>query len=90
MADARHHHAHTPAVIIVPVPVAGPDFQRQAKPRYPRQDRPQPWKPAKSIPGREPEGLRRLLDFMRRRDDAARAMLRPDMTGIGAFMRLRF
>jgi hypothetical protein len=56
---------------------------------YPRQDR-QPWKPAESIPGREPEGLRRLLDFMRRRDEAARAMMTPDMAMLGAFMRLQF
>jgi hypothetical protein len=83
MSDAyRHHrasHAPQPAVIFVEVPVAGPDFQRQAKPRYPRQERPAPWKPQRAIPTKpsKAEALKRLLGEFERQDAVVRSMMRP-------------
>jgi hypothetical protein len=60
MSDAyRHHrasHAPQPAVIFVEVPVAGPDFQRQAKPRYPRQERPAPLEASARHPDETKQG----------------------------------
>ena len=64
MTDYRHHHAvRDVQVVLVPVPVAGPDYGRQAKPRrYPRQER-SPWKPQRDIPATKAQ---RMSEFMRR------------------------
>ena len=74
MTDARHHRAHAPgpAVILVPVPVGGsPEPARNVKPRWPRQDRVPPWRPATKPPGKV-ERLQRLVDRMARQDEIAR------------------
>jgi hypothetical protein len=82
----RHHragHAPQPSVIFVEVPVGGsPETARQNKPpRYPHQDR-QHWRPQRSIPSRgKAEGLKRLLDYMRRQDEIVREFMRPDAKG---------
>jgi len=79
--DFRHHRANRegPIVVIVPVPVGGsPEPQRSAKPLpYPRQGR-EPWRPQTKPPNRKAEVWRRFLDGIRRQDEAARAMHRPN------------
>ena len=83
MSDAyRRHHAHPPdpVVVLVPVPVAGPDFQRQGKPRrYPSSHR-EAWRPATGIPAKrgKVEAFKRMLDYFKRQDEVVREMLRPD------------
>lgn len=71
-------HAPATIVVLVPVPSAGsPEPARSAKPGpYPRQDR-TPWRPATRPPNRG-EKLARFLDAIRRSDEAARQMLRPN------------
>jgi len=73
---ARHHRAHAPQVIIVPVPVGGsPEPSRAVKPRWPRQDRVPPWRPATKPPSKA-ERLQRLVDAMHRQNEDVRAFMR--------------
>jgi hypothetical protein len=63
----RHHVATRREIIIVPVPVAGPDFGRRGKPPAYRHDQHQPWKPQRDIPvTRPPTKAQRMSEFMRR------------------------
>jgi hypothetical protein len=75
--DARHHHAQRDVVLIaVPVPFEGgsPKEAKRLKPgRYPSERR-EAWRPQQAIPVKrgKAEALKRLLDFMRDNDQAAR------------------
>jgi hypothetical protein len=88
MADYRHHVAH-PAVIFVPIPVAGsPQPLKWAKPpAYPQQDR-RPWQPQRFIPAKQRKA-QQLVDLMReldRRAEDARQMLKPNAAGLKAWL----
>ena len=83
MSDARHHHAHAPAVIIVPVPIlapfegGSPESIRQTKPpRYPSERR-EAWRPARAIPGRKgkAERIARWLDGWAKQDRDVREFM---------------
>jgi hypothetical protein len=70
MTDASHHRAHAggPAdtrIVLVPFPVAGPQYGRPTKPPvYPNQRR-EAWKPAQAIPRRATKA-QATVELMRR------------------------
>jgi hypothetical protein len=63
MTDSFRHHRASREIIIVPVPVAGPDYGRQGKPPAYRHNQHQPWKPQRDIPATKAQ---RMSEFMRR------------------------
>jgi hypothetical protein len=76
-SDYRHHHASHPAVIFVPMPVAGaPEPMRTVKPAKYQRTQHAPWRPATRPPSKA-EALKRLLRDLAANDEAARSMLRP-------------
>jgi hypothetical protein len=82
-SNFRHHRASRdgPVVVLVPIPVGGsPESIRQTKPRYPRQDRPPPWRPQRAIPTKRGKAaaLQRLIDYFQRQDEIVREFMRPD------------
>jgi hypothetical protein len=91
--DYRHHRASCDVqIVLVPVevPVAGSpkEAHRQPPPAYPINQR-QPWRPPTRPPCRrvsKAEALRRLLDGIRRNDEAARAMMTPSPVLMKAWM----
>ena len=95
MSDASHHHAHAPAVIIVPVlvpvevPAAGsPKVVKSVKPG-PHQHAPrEAWRPATGIPGRrgKAEALRKFLDRWAKQDADIRAFMRPDLWAMQSWL----
>ena len=81
LSDYRQHHASRggpPSIIFVPVPyeIGSPKTVREAKPRYPRQDRQQPWRPAQQPPCRtKGEATKRLIERMGQQDNDIRAFM---------------
>ena len=75
--DARHHHAVQ--VIFVGMPSAGSPvpFRKTRPGPYPKQAH-QPWKP-RTKPPCKAERLARFLDSIRRNDEAAPQMFKPDL-----------
>jgi hypothetical protein len=78
MSDSFRHHRASREIILVPVPVAGPDYGRQHKPgRYPSNQR-EPWRPQRAIPDRGKGKV--LVEFLRRvqkQDAEIREYMRP-------------
>jgi hypothetical protein len=70
----RHHHAVRTEYIVIPIPVAGPDFGRHGKPpAYPAQRR-QPWRPAQHPPSKAERSVR-LLNAIVRQDQEVREFM---------------
>lgn len=75
--DYRHHVAR-PAVVLILPEAGSPKSARPVKPRYPQQTPREHWDgPPRRI--NKAEALRRLLDGIRRNDEAPRSMMRPDL-----------
>jgi hypothetical protein len=75
MSDARH--PRDVQIVLVPVPVGGSNEPiRQVKPRYPQQQRRDPWRPQRAIPSKAQASVS-LLRRMVEQEAAVREMLRP-------------
>ena len=67
--DYRHHH-----IVLVPVPVGGVDFGRQAKPPAYKRNQPTHWRPAQHPPSKA-ERAARFLDSVARQEQEVRRFL---------------
>jgi hypothetical protein len=85
MTAYRHHHAANPAVIFVLPEAGSPKEGRRGKPGpYPNQPR-EHWTGPPKRRGKA-EVLRRLIEAMRRNEEAAREMMRPNAAGFAAWL----
>jgi hypothetical protein len=89
--DYRHHRAHAPAVIIVPVPVpmeiGSNRVLREVKPpKYPHNSR-EHWRPAQHPPRlTKPQRLAKWLDGWAQQDQVIREYMRPDAALLRAWL----
>ena len=74
MSDSRHRDVQ---IVLVPVPVGGSNEPiRQVKPRYPQQQRRDPWRPATRPPSKA-DASKRLLESFMRQDQIVRDHFKP-------------
>jgi hypothetical protein len=88
MSVTRHHRASRDAQIVFILPFEGgsPKEAREVKPpRYPS-DRREPSRPRTTPPNRKIEAPRRWREDIRRRDEVARSMMRPNASLLKAWL----
>jgi hypothetical protein len=95
MADARHHHATAPTVVLIPYPVpvetpapeaGSPKIGRIAKPSPFKRNVLEPWRPATKPPRNKAERLVRFLDGWAKQDAAIREYMKPNAALLRAWL----